>query len=119
MATNLVTRVRSRVFSEGSLTKKASLNLISTALNQAARALVGFVVNPILLRYLGDVRFGNWQVVNRLIGQANPAGGRTSEALKWFIAHRQSSDDVQLKRRSAGGTLARPGPIRARGRDTS
>jgi O-antigen/teichoic acid export membrane protein len=105
VATNLVTRVRSRVFSEGSLTKKASLNLISTALNQAARALVGFVVNPILLRYLGDVRFGNWQVVNRLIGQANPAGGRTSEALKWFIAHRQSSDDVQLKRQAVTSSI--------------
>jgi O-antigen/teichoic acid export membrane protein len=105
VATNLVTRVRSRVFSEGSLTKKASLNLISTALNQAARALVGFVVNPILLRYLGDVRFGNWQVVNRLIGQANPAGGRTSEALKWFIAHRQSSDDLQLKRQAVASSI--------------
>jgi O-antigen/teichoic acid export membrane protein len=105
MATNLVTRVRSRVFSDGSLTKKASLNLIATGLNQAARALVGFVVNPILLRYLGDASFGNWQVVNRLIGQANPAGGRTSEALKWFIAHRQSSDDLRQKRQAVASSI--------------
>ncbi len=105
MATHLMSRMRSRVFSDGSLTKKASLNLIATGLNQAARALVGFVVNPILLRYLGDVRFGNWQVVNRLIGQANPAGGRTSEALKWFIAHRQSSDDLQLKRQAVASSI--------------
>ena len=105
MATNLVTRVRLRIFSDGSLTKKASLNLIATALNQAARAVVGFVVNPILLRYLGDVSFGNWQVINRLIGQANPAGGRTSEALKWFIAHRQSSDDLRQKRQAVASSI--------------
>ena len=74
-------------------------------MNQGARAIVGFVVNPLLLRYLGDVTFGNWQVVHRLIGQTNPAGGRPSEALKWFIAHRQSSDDVQVKRQAVGSAI--------------
>ena len=105
MGTRLGSRVRSRVFSDGSLTKKASLNSISTALNQAARAIVGLVVNPILLRYLGDITFGNWQVVQRLIGQTNPAGGRPAEALKWFIAHRQSSDDLQVKRQAVGSSI--------------
>nr|MBA3764636.1 hypothetical protein [Actinomycetota bacterium] len=105
MGTRLVTRVRSRVFSDGSLTKKASLNSVATGINQGARALVGFVVNPLLLRYLGDVSFGNWQVVHRLIGQTNPAGGRPSEALKWFIAHRQSSDDVEMKRQAVGSAI--------------
>ena len=101
----LATRVRSRIFSDGSLTKKASLNSVATGMNQAARAIVGLVVNPILLRYLGDVSFGNWQVVYRLIGQTNPAGGRPSEALKWFIAHRQSSDDLQLKRQAVASSI--------------
>ena len=105
MPAHLVTRVRSRVSSEGSLTKKASLNSAATVLNQGARGIVGFVVNPILLRYLGDVTFGNWQVVHRLVGQTSPAGGRPSEALKWFIAHRQSSDDIQVKRQAVGSAL--------------
>ena len=105
MGTHLMTRVRSRVFSDGSLTKKASLNSIATVLNQAARAIVGFVVNPILLRYLGDVTFGNWQVVYRLIGQTNPAGGRPSEALKWYIANRQSSDDLHVKRQAVASAI--------------
>lgn len=105
MGTDLVTRVRSRVFSDGSLTKKASLNSVATALNQAARAIVGFVVNPVLLRYLGDTTFGTWQVVQRLIGHTNPAGGRPSEALKWFIANRQASDDLQLKRQAVASAI--------------
>lgn len=105
MGPGLVTRVRSRVFSDGSLTKKASLNSVATALNQGARAIVGFVVNPLLVHYLGAVTFGNWQVVHRLIGQTNPAGGRPSEALKWFIAHRQSSDDLHVKREAVGSAI--------------
>jgi O-antigen/teichoic acid export membrane protein len=105
MGTDLVTRVRSRVSSDGSLTKKASLNSVATGLNQGARALVGFVVNPLLLRYLGDNTFGHWQVVYRLIGQTNPAGGRPSEALKWFIANRQSSDDLQVKRQAVASAI--------------
>ena len=105
MGPGLVTRVRSRVFSDGSLTKKASLNSVATAMNQGARAIVGFVVNPLLVNYLGLVTFGNWQVVHRLIGQTNPAGGRPSEALKWFIAHRQSSDDLQVKRQAVGSAI--------------
>ena len=105
MGSHLVTRVRSRVFSDGSLTKKASLNTVATGLNQAARATVSFVINPLLLRYLGDVTFGNWQVLYRLVGQTNPAGGRPSEALKWFIAHRQSSDDLEVKRQAVGSAI--------------
>lgn len=100
------TRIKGRVFSEGTLTKKASLNTVAMALDFAARAVAGLVVNPVLVRYLGDVGFGNWQVLQRLIGHTNPAGGRPSEALKWFIAKRQSSDDVDDKRRAVGSALA-------------
>ena len=76
----LVARAKARVFSDGSLTKKASLNSIAQALDYGARAIAGLVVNPILLRYLGDVGFGNWQVLQRLIGHTNPAGGRRRRA---------------------------------------
>ena len=51
---------------------------LAQALNAGSKAVVGFVVNPILVRYLGDVTFGQWQVLYRLVGQTNPAGGRPS-----------------------------------------
>jgi O-antigen/teichoic acid export membrane protein len=102
----LLTRVRATLASDGSLTKKASLNAIAQALDYAARALSGFVVNPILLRALGQTGFGTWQVLLRLVGQATPAGGRPAEALKWFVANRQSSTDVEDKRRAVGSALA-------------
>ncbi|MGZ4147995.1 MAG: lipopolysaccharide biosynthesis protein [Actinomycetota bacterium] len=101
-----IARIRHKVFSDGTLTKKASLNTIALALDFAARAIAGLVVNPVLVHYLGDVGYGNWQVLQRLIGHTNPAGGRPSEALKWFVAKHQSSDDVEGKRRAVGSALA-------------
>ncbi|HXF37672.1 MAG TPA: lipopolysaccharide biosynthesis protein [Actinomycetota bacterium] len=102
----VVARIRGRLTSDGSLTKKASLNAVAQALDYAARAVAGFVVNPILLRSLGEVGFGNWQVLQRLVGHANPAGGRPAEALKWFLANRQASPDLEDKRRAVGSAVA-------------
>lgn len=99
-------RLGARIFSDGSLTKKASLNSLAIVADFAARTVVGFVVNPILVRNLGDVGFGNWQVLQRLVGHANPAGGRPGEALKWFVANRQSSTDLEDKRRAVGSAIA-------------
>jgi len=101
-------RAKARVFSDGSLTKKASLNSIAQALDYGARAIAGLVVNPILLRYLGDAGFGNWQVLLRLIGHTGPAGGRPAEALKWFVANRQSSTDLQGKSGGYGYSVRFP-----------
>jgi len=103
---SLVARAKARLFSDGSLTKKASLNSIAQVLDYGARAIAGLVVNPILLRHLGDAGFGNWQVLQRLIGHTNPAGGRPAEALKWFVANRQSSTDLEDKRRAVGSAVA-------------
>jgi O-antigen/teichoic acid export membrane protein len=101
-----IARLKRKVFSDGTLTKKASLNTIAMVLDFAARAIAGLVVNPVLVHYLGDVGYGNWQVLQRLIGHTNPAGGRPSEALKWFVAKHQSSDDVEGKRRAVGSAVA-------------
>jgi O-antigen/teichoic acid export membrane protein len=101
-----IRRVRIKVFSDDTLTKKASLNSLASALDYAARFIVGFVVNPILVLRLGDAGFGTWQVLQRLIGQATPTGGRASEALKWTVASRQAFSDFEEKRRQVGSAVA-------------
>lgn len=101
-----LSRVATKVFSDRTLTKKATLNSLASSLDYAARAVVGLVVNPILVRYLGDVGFGNWQVLQRLVGHANPAGGRPAEALKWTVANRQSFTDYENKRVAVGSAVA-------------
>ena len=99
-------RVVSRVMSDGSLTKKASLNAAASAAEQAARIVAGLIITPFLVTRLGAALFGVWQVLQRLIGHASPASGRPGEALKWTVAHDQVSTDHEKKRRAVGNAVA-------------
>ena len=95
-----------RLISDGSLTKKASLNAAASTAEQIARIIAGLLISPFLLTKLGDYLFGVWQFLQRLIGHASPASGRPGEALKWTIAHEQRSTDYDFKRRQVGNALA-------------
>jgi O-antigen/teichoic acid export membrane protein len=99
-------RAVARVVSDGSLTKKASLNAAASTAEQIARIVAGLIITPILLTQLGRSAFGIWQVLQKLIGHSSPASGRPGEALKWTIAHEQRSTDYDFKRRQVGNALA-------------
>ena len=99
-------RAVSRVLSDGSLTKKASLNAVASTAEQIARIIAGLVITPFLVTRLGDALYGTWQVLQRLIGHASPASGRPGEALKWTVAHDQASTDHEKKRRQVGNAVA-------------
>ncbi len=101
-----VGRVVARVMSDGSLTKKASLNAVASTAEQAARIVAGLVITPFLVTGLGAATYGMWQVLQRLIGHASPASGRPGEALKWTIAHDKASTDYEQKRRQVGNAVA-------------
>jgi len=101
-----VGRLWARVRADHSLSKRASLNMVASMLDYAARIVVGFLLNPLLVTNLGDVTFGVYQVLARLIGWATPAGGRPSQALKWTIARHQHSDRYDEKRLQVGSAVA-------------
>lgn len=104
--TSVLTGATSRILSDGSLTKKASLNAAASIAEQVARVIAGLVVTPFLVTRLGDTVFGIWQVLQRLIAHTSPVGGRPGEALKWTVAHAQSSADYEWKRRQVGNAVA-------------
>lgn len=91
--------------SDTSLTKKAYLNAIASALDYGARLVVAFVIIPWLVKGLGDYGYGVWQVLGRLIGYANPASGRSTVALKWTVARSQTSVDYEDKRLQVGSAI--------------
>ena len=95
----------SGLFSDQSLTKKASLNALTVMLEYAASLLVGFLITPLMVASLGNYFFGMWQVLNRLVGYINPASGRPGFALKATLANQQASSDYDQKRRYVGSTL--------------
>ena len=101
-----VRRLLRHVLADDTLSQKASLNMLAAVLDYAARVVVGLLINPILVSRLGDVVFGVYQVLGRLIGYATPAGGRPSQALKWTIAHEQHSTRYDEKRLQVGSAVA-------------
>ena len=96
----------SRIFSDESLTKKASLNAITSSLEYAAKLIVGFVVQPWLVGGLGDYFFGTWQILLRFVGYIAPASGRPTQALRWALASELNSDDVKHKKQYVGSAIA-------------
>jgi O-antigen/teichoic acid export membrane protein len=98
-------RVRSRVTSDGSLTKRASLNGVVAVSDLGGRMLVTLLVTPLLVTQLGAFLFGVWQVLQRLLANAAVATGRPGEALKWVLASKQSSTDYDDKKRQVGCAL--------------
>ena len=90
----------------GALTRRASLNAAASLLDYFAKAGVGLVVTPILVRGLGRSLFGVWEMLSQLTGYMSPADGRANEALRLIIAQRQASPDDAAKRRSVGAALA-------------
>jgi len=93
-------------FSDGSLTKKASLNAFATGLDYGSRTIVGFLLQPLMVSFLGDFGYGVWQVLDRSVGYISPATGRPTQALKLIIARRQGSTDHEEKRRHIGSAVA-------------
>jgi O-antigen/teichoic acid export membrane protein len=98
-------RLVASALSDDTLSKKASLNMLASVLDYTARVVVGLLINPLLVSRLGDLVFGVFQVLTRLIGYATPAGGRPSQALKWTIAHEQHSTRYDEKRRQVGSAV--------------
>ncbi len=88
-----------------SLTQRAYLNTLSSFLDYGARALVSLFVTPILVTGLGSAVFGIWQILNRLVGYITTVDGRPTQALKWLVANKQESDNIQGNKRAVGSAL--------------
>ena len=87
------------------LTRRASLNVVQGLVDYSARLALVFLVTPILVRGLGPVLFGVWEMLQRLAGYLSGADGRPTAALRLVVASDQTNDDVHAKRRLVGGAL--------------
>jgi len=95
----------SKLFSDESLTKKATFNAVASFLEYASNLLVTFILTPIIVAYLGEYFYGMWQVLNRIVGYISPSSGRPTFALKWTLANQRASTDYEEKRRQVGNSL--------------
>ncbi|MCV7212060.1 hypothetical protein [Mycolicibacterium canariasense] len=79
-------------------------NVVVFYLNFVVLAVVGLVVNPLLLGALGPVMFGIWKSLQRYLDFATVADGRASQALKWIVASRAALGDEE-RRRDIGAAI--------------
>jgi O-antigen/teichoic acid export membrane protein len=90
--------------SERSLDSDTRRNVLTYYLNLVVVAVVGFVVNPLLLSALGPLLFGVWKSLQRYLDFATVADGRASQALKWIVASRTTLTDLE-RRRDVGAAI--------------
>ncbi len=91
---------------DGTLTRRASLNVAQALLDYSVKLAVGLVIVPILVTGLGRTLFGVWEMLGRLAGYIESADGRSTHALRLVVSNQQSSDDHAAKRRWIGSALA-------------
>jgi O-antigen/teichoic acid export membrane protein len=87
------------------LTQRASLNVVASLLDYAAKLGVSLVVVPILVGGLGRSLYGVWEMLGRLVGYMTAGDGRPTLALRLVVSNLQSSPNNALKRRYVGGAL--------------
>lgn len=92
-------------FSDRSLTMKAYLNAVAAFLDYGAQVAAALLVTPFVVRGLGSYFYGMWQLLNRLVGYVSPGSGRPTQALKFALAHQQSSTDAESKRLAVGSAV--------------
>ena len=68
-------------------------------------ALLGLVVNPIVLGAVGSVAFGIWKTAQQALTFVTLADGRSTQALKWVVASRDAEEHGDELRRDVGATL--------------
>lgn len=85
-----------------SLTDRASLNAVASALDYGVRALVELIVSPLLVSGLGPAAFGAWRVLWQWSGYIWGASGRSAQALQFAIANHQWTATPLEKRRFVG-----------------
>lgn len=90
---------------EGTLTRRASLNLLQSLLDYSVKLAVGLLVVPIMVSGLGRVLFGLWEMLGRWVGYMDSTDGRASQALRLVISNQRSVDDPAAKRRWVGSAL--------------
>ena len=101
-----ISNLLSSLFGDQSLTKKASLNAVTTVIDYAAQTAVALVLTPLLVNGLGHYFYGMWQFLNRIVGYMTPTSGQPTTALKYSLANQQASTDYEYKRHLVGSAIA-------------
>lgn len=81
------------------LRRLAFLNSLTGGVDFAAKQVVGFVVNPITVSFLGPTLYGVWKIIQQLNNYLATADINVAQPLKLLVAtERGVASDVELRR---------------------
>lgn len=81
------------------------LNALTLYANFIVLAVIGLIINPFLVRFLGIDAFGIWKSCLRILDLTSVADGRATQALKWIVAREEGTDDRERKQRDVGAAI--------------
>ncbi len=80
------------------LRQRAYLNTITSFIDYSVRILSSFIVNPFIIKGLGGMSFGVWQMLGQITNYNNLADLKVSTVLKWAIAKdRENVSEEELR----------------------
>ena len=83
--------------SKENLSQRGYLNTVTTIVEQFSKIVIKFILDPLIVRYVGVGMFGVWQVLLQMISYFAAADLRTGTALKWIVAKdRSTKSDHEL-----------------------
>ena len=85
--------------------KKIKFNALSSYLNLFLNSFVMLLLSPLLVRFLGNVDFGIWKSIQKILSITSVADGRSTQALKSFISNLESDHDIDKKKRLIGSAI--------------
>lgn len=85
--------------------RKIKFNAVTSYINLFFNSAILLLISPLLVRFLGDVHFGVWKSVQRILSITSVADGRSTQALKSFISNLESDNDEDKKKRLLGSAL--------------
>ncbi len=88
-----------------SLARTSLLNFLTIVADHFLRLTVQFIMNPLILMFVGPAHFGLWQMLNRFTSYLNAPAGQPSQALKLIVARDQQEICPQFKRKSIGAAV--------------
>ena len=84
---------------------KIKLNVVSGLMFFFLNSFFSLFINPFLLNNLGASGFGLWKLINQYMGFISFADGKSSQALKWTIADKESYNNFSSKKRDVGAAI--------------
>lgn len=85
--------------------RKIKFNAVTSYINLFFNSAILLLISPLLVGFLGNINFGIWKSVQRILSITSVADGRSTQALKSFISNLESDNDHNKKKRLLGSAL--------------